>query len=102
MSAPCAFPFPMVGVWAAHGVGFGAELTGFPIVRAPELWLGSASQLWALKPGHAPCPRSWGKRGEIHFIHVEMSLGLLTLVHPLLQLGDRNWVISPKYFSAAL
>lgn len=32
-------------------------------------------------------PQELGERDEIHFIHAETSLGLLTLVHPLLQLG---------------
>lgn len=108
MSAPCASPFPMFGVWAVPGVGFGA---GFPIVQPPRALAWSASQLWALKPGHAPGAWSWGKKGEIHFIHAERSLGLLNSVpHPPLAAAGpfgtrkitKNWVISPKCLSAAL
>lgn len=65
--APCTFHSPVLGARAVHGVRFGAELPGFPIVWTPQLWAHSASWLWALGSLDvlwitAPCEPGAGNR----------------------------------------
>ena len=67
MYAPCTSHPPVLGARAVRGVGFGAELPGFPIVWTPQPWAHSASRLWA--PGSldvlwiaSPCEPGAGSR----------------------------------------